>query len=170
MLGPVLLVDVPAGIVGMLGQCYWWTYQRHCGMLGPGILVDVPAVLCEHWAQRFDTRGDTSPGQPTRELVGRETVFVSGNPVVFFNAAGALEQFTQELYTVSARMGIRPSWFALGFVLFSFTPSPFLFSSLFVPLLALCRRSVPAISSHFGIFGPIILVGLVLSQHLVIAG
>ena len=52
------LVDVPVGV-----EC--WALR---------ILVDVPAVLCEHWAQRFDTRGGTSPGQPTRELVGRETV------------------------------------------------------------------------------------------------
>ena len=57
MLGAVLLVDVPAAL---------W-------MLGPEILVDVPAALCERWAQRFDTRAGTSAGQPTRELVGRET-------------------------------------------------------------------------------------------------
>ena len=106
MLGPELLVDVPAAlwnagprdtgartsvIVGMLGlellvdvpAALWNAGPRDTGartsgvvrMLGPEILVDVPAALCERWAQGFDARAGTSAGQPTRELVGRETVF-----------------------------------------------------------------------------------------------
>ena len=69
--------------------------------------MDVPAALCECWAQGFDARAGTSAGQPTRELVGRVTVVVTGNPVVFFfNAAGAPKQVSQELYMVSACLGV----------------------------------------------------------------
>ena len=46
-----LLVHVPAALWECWDPCYWWTYQRHCGMLGPEILVVVPAALCESWAQ-----------------------------------------------------------------------------------------------------------------------
>ena len=110
------------------------------------------AVLCEHWAQRFDTRAGTSAGQPTRE----RRSFVSGIPVVFFNAAGALEQVTQELYTVSACLVSTTAWPDLdctvpvvvaAIALFSSAPSPFLPSSPFVPLLAHCRPSLPAFLS-----------------------
>ena len=96
----------------------------------------------------FDARAGTPPqgNQPENWWAERRS-FVSGIPVVFFNAAGALEQVTQELYTVSARLVLRPAWLDFGFALFSFTPSPFLLSSLFVPLLALCRHSVPAFLS-----------------------
>ena len=45
---------------------------------------------------------------------------------------------------VSARLELRPAWLDFGFTLFSFTPSPFLPSSLFVPLLAHCRPSLRA--------------------------
>ena len=45
---------------------YWWTYQRRCVNAG---------------AKGFDARAGTSAGQPTRELVGRETVVVSG-PII----------------------------------------------------------------------------------------
>ena len=74
-----LRVHVPAALCECWDPSYWWTYQRHCGMLGPKILVFVPAALCERWAQGFDARAGTSAGQPTRELVGRGTVVVSGN-------------------------------------------------------------------------------------------
>ena len=138
-------MHVPAALWECWDPCYWWTYQRHCGMLGPEILVDVPAASCERWAQMGSTQERAPPArQPTRELVGRVTVFVSGNPVVFFNTAGTPEQVSKELYMVSAWLGLRPSWFGFGFVLFSFIPSPFPLSSLFFPLLALRRRSVPA--------------------------
>ena len=53
-------------------------------MLGHEILVFVPTTLCERWARGFDARAGNSTGLPTRELVGRVTVVVSGNPVVFF--------------------------------------------------------------------------------------
>ena len=42
--------------------------------------------------------------------MGRATVVVSGNPVVFFNAAGAPEQVSQELYMVSACLVLSPAW------------------------------------------------------------
>ena len=51
---------------------------------------------------------------------------------------------------VSAWLVLRPLWLDFGFSLFSFTPSPFLPSSS----LFLCLGS--GVSSHFGIFGPII--------------
>ena len=128
-----LLVHVPAALWECWDQCYWWTYQRHCGVLGPEILVDVPAALCKRWAQ--GVRRNSGPaGQPTRELVGRVTVFVSGNPAVFFNKAGTSELASKEFYMVSAWLVLRP-----------LCPS----SSLF-----LCLGS--GVSSHFGIFGPII--------------
>ena len=72
-----------AKVMRMLGPSYWRTYQRHCGMLRSEILVFVPAALCERWAQGFDVRVGTCAGQPTRELVGRVTVVVSGNPWYF---------------------------------------------------------------------------------------
>ena len=113
-------------------------------MLGPGILVDVPAVLCEHWAQRFDTRGGTSPGQPTRELVGpRDGRLCQVSPWYFLTRLVP----SSRLHRSSTRC--RRDWnfdhrcltLASSYFLI---PSPFLLSSLFVPLLALCRRSVPA--------------------------
>ena len=70
----------------------------------------VPAALCEPWAQGYDARAGNSAGQPNRELVGRATVVVSGNPVVFFNAAGAPEQVSQELDMVSACLVLSPAW------------------------------------------------------------
>ena len=76
--------------------------------------------------------------------------------MVFFNAAGALEQVSQEPYMVSACLVLTPVWpdfdcavpevVAAIAQLFS-TPSPFLLSSLFVPLLAHCRPSLPAFLS-----------------------
>ena len=92
MLGPELLMDVPAALWKCWAPRYWWTYQRRCVNAGP---------------KGFDVRAGTFAGQPTRELVGRVTVVESGNPAVFFNMAGALEQTTQELYTVSVRLELR---------------------------------------------------------------
>ena len=66
---------------------YWWTYQRRCVNAGP----------------KGSTQERAPPlgNQPENWWAERRS-FVSGNPVVFFNAAGALEQVTQELYMVSA--------------------------------------------------------------------
>ena len=69
--------------------------------------------------------------------MGRVTVCVSGNPVVFFNTAGTPEQVSKELYMVSAWLVLRPAWLDFVFARFSFTPSPFLPSSL----LFLCSLS-----------------------------
>ena len=82
--GHRLLVHVPAALWECWDPSYWWTYQRRCGMMGPEIRVDVPAALCKRWAQGFDARAGTSAGQPTRELVGRETVFCVRCPHGFF--------------------------------------------------------------------------------------
>ena len=147
-----LLVHVPAALCGCWDPSYWWTYQRHCGMLGPEILVDVPAALCERWAQGVSTQERAPPaGQPTRELVGRVTVFVSGNPVVFFNAAAALEQVTQELYLVSAFL-VLPQACLTSTVPCSrsFLLSPYFFYSLSFSSLVAFRssaRSLPPIAS-----------------------
>ena len=53
---------------------------------------------------------------------------------------------------MSAWLILRSAWLDFDFALFSFTPSPFLPSSLFVPLLAHRRPSVPAFLSlrHIG--------------------
>ena len=63
--------------------------------------------------------------------MGRVTVLVTGNTAVFFKTAGTPEQVSKELYLVSAWLVLRPAWLDVGFALFSFTPSPFLPSSLF---------------------------------------
>ena len=68
------LVHVPAALWECWAPSYWWTYQRHCGMLGPVTLVVVPAASCDRWAQGFDEERVPPAGQPTRELVDRETV------------------------------------------------------------------------------------------------
>ena len=78
---------------------HWWTYQRRCVNAGP---------------KGFDARAGTSAGQPTRELVDRVTVFVSGNPAVFFNTAGTSEQVLKEFYMVLAWLVLRPGWLDLA--------------------------------------------------------
>ena len=118
---------------------YWWTYQRRWVNAEP---------------KGFDKRAGTPAGQPTRELVGRVTVFVSGNPAVFFNKAGTSEQVSKEFYMVSARLVLQPVWLDFVFALFSFTPTPFLPSSL----LFLCSLTAAHRFGrffHFGMFGPI---------------
>ena len=71
--------------------------------------------------------------------MGRVTVVMSGNPVVFFDAAGAPEQVSQELYMMSAWLVLRPAWLDFDcavpevvatIALLFFTPSPFHLSSL----------------------------------------
>ena len=85
-----LLVDVPAALWECWAPRHWWTYQRRRVNAGP---------------KGFDTRAGTSAGQPTRELVGGETVVCVRYPRgIFFNAASAHEQVSQELYMVSACM------------------------------------------------------------------
>ena len=138
-----------SGIVKCWAQRYWWTYQRRCVNAGP---------------KGFDARAGTSVGQPTRELVNRVTVFVSGNPAVFFNTAGTPEQVSKEFYMVSAWLVLRPVWLDFDcavsevvatFALFSFTPPPFLpSSSLFLCSLTAAHRFGRIF--HFDIFGPII--------------
>ena len=130
------------------------------GMLGPEILVDVPAASCERWAQGFDTRAGTSAGQPTRELAGRVTVFVSGNPAVFFNTAGTPEQVSQELCMVSACMAWLDFDCAVSEVVASIALLFLLPLLFFSPRLSfLCSLyAAPRFGRifHFGIFGPII--------------
>ena len=150
---------------------FWCTYQRHCGNAGTRVTGERTSGIVECWAPRywwtyqrrcvnagpkgFDARAGTSAGQPTRELVGRVTVFVSGNPAVFFNTAGTPEQVSKEFYMVSAWLVLRPVWLDFDFDLFSFTPSPFLPSSfLFLCSLTAAHRFGRIF--HFGIFGPTI--------------
>ena len=90
--------------------------------------------------------------------------FVSGIPVVFFNAAGALEQVSQELYTVSACLVPTTAWPDFDYAVPVVVAAIALFCLL--PLLFLSRRfsflcSLTAAHrfwrfSHFGKFGPII--------------
>ena len=61
----------------------------------------------------------------------------------------------QELYVVSVWLVLRPAWLDCDFALFSFTPSPFLLSSLlFLCSLTAAHRFGRIF--HFGMFGPII--------------
>ena len=124
-----LLVHVPAALWKCWAPRYWWTYQRRCVNDGP---------------KGFDSRAGTSAGQPTRELVDRVTVVVSGNPAVFFNTAGTPERVSKELHMVRAWLVLRPAW--LDFCLRPIFLYPLSFSSLvaFVPLLPQCRPSLRA--------------------------
>ena len=95
MLGPEILVDVPAAL------CERWAQgvRRKSGHPPQGNQPE------NWWAERRS--------------------FVSGNPAVFFNTAGTPEQVSKELYVVSAWLVLRPAWLDFDFALFSFTPSPF---------------------------------------------
>ena len=117
------------------------------------LLVHVPAALCERWAQGVRRKSGHRPqgNQPENWWAERRS-FVSGNPVVFFNAAGALEQVTQERYMVSACLVFPQACLTStvpcprSFLLSPYfsPPSPFLLSSLFVLQLAHCRPSLRA--------------------------
>ena len=137
-----LLVHVPAALWKCWDPSYWWTYQRHCEMLGLEILVGVPAALSERWAQRVRRQSGHLRWQPTRELVGRVTVVVSGNPAVFFNTAGTPVQVSKELYMVSARLVLRPAWLDFVFALFPLLPLLF-----FPRRFCSSARSLPPIAS-----------------------
>ena len=82
-----LLLHVPAALWECWDPCYWWTYQRHC----------VNAEPKGSTQERAPPLGN----QPENWWAERRS-FVSGIPVVFFNAASAPEQVSQVLYMVSA--------------------------------------------------------------------
>ena len=86
--------------------------------------------------------------------------FVSGNPVVFFNTAGALGQVTQERYTVSACLVLphfdcAVSEVVTAIALFFLLPLLF-FSPRFAFLCSLNAAPRFGRIFHFGIFRPII--------------
>ena len=131
-------------------------------MLGPETLVGVPAALCERWAQWVRCKSGHLRWQPTRELVGRVTVVVAGNPAVFFNTAGTPVQVS--------KAGLKGALHGVGAVgtstsvariclrsIFFYSLS---FSSLvaFVPLLAHCRPSLRAYLSLRHILGRLFVV------------
>ena len=114
-------------------------YQRHCGNAGARITGGRTSGIVK-CCPRGSTQERAPPlGNQPENWWAEWRSFVSGIPVVFFNAAGALEQVSQELYTVSAWLVLRLAW--LDFVLavsevvstialFFFLPSPFPLSSL----------------------------------------
>ena len=160
-------MHVPAALWECWDPCYWWTYQRHCGMLGPEILVDVPCVNAG--PKGFDTRGGTSAGQPTRELVGRETVFVSGNPAVFCNTAGTPEQVSK-----SSTWCRRGWYFVQRGSTWSSTYFPLLPLLFFLRRLCSSARSLPPIASgvcftsaYLGRLPTVVKMSRVLHLHIV---
>ena len=72
MLGPVLLVDVPAALWESWAQSSWSTYQRHCGNAGPkGFVAKAGTTNPKTGGHRF-----------------RGTGFATCNPQELFNTAG----------------------------------------------------------------------------------
>ena len=85
-----------SGVVECWAPRYWWTYQRRC----------VNAGLRGSTQERAPPLGN----QPENWWAERRS-FVSGNPMVFFfNAAGAPEQVSKELYMVSGSLVFSPAW------------------------------------------------------------
>ena len=143
---------------------YWCTYQRYCGNAGTTVTGGGTSGIVECWAPSYrwtyqrccvntGPKGSTQErapplgNQPENWWAERRS-FVSGIPVVFFNAAGALEQVSQELCTMSACLVSTTAWPDLDRLHSPRdSPSPFLPSSPFVPLLAHCRPSLSAFLS-----------------------
>ena len=134
---------------------HWCTYQRHCGNAGTSVTGGRTSGIVECWAPRYWTY------QRHCEMLGPRVRHKSG--WYFLTLLVPPEQVSLELYMVSACLVLRPAWLDFDFAvsevvatiaLFSFTPSPFLPSSLlFLCSLTAAHRFGRIF--HFGIFGSI---------------
>ena len=98
--------------VRLEGTSYWCTYQRRCGNAGTRVTGGRTSGIVECWAPRYwctyqrccvnaGPKGSTQERAPPLgnqpENWAERRSFVSGIPVVFFNAAGASKQVSQEI-------------------------------------------------------------------------
>ena len=149
MLGPELLVHVPAALWECWDPSYWCSYQRRCVNAGP-------KGSTQEWA--------APAGRPTRRLAGavRRTVLTSGNPAVIFLTRQVPSSTSRwSLYTVSAHVARRPAWFdfdcavseVVATIALLFLPPLLVFSRRFSFLCSLTAAHRFRRIFHFGIFG-----------------
>ena len=120
------------------------------GMLGPEILVCVPAALCERWAQRVrhksgHLRWAANPrtGGPRNGRLCQVTPWYFLTRLVPPSRSHRSSTWCRRVWRGLTSTVLCPRSLLLSLFDF-FTPSPFLLSSLFVPLLAQCRPSLRA--------------------------